>query len=61
MVKIGRALGGLCVGIASLCLPVYLGETVQPEVRGTLGLLPTALGNIGQHLNSIEVEFELIS
>ncbi|XP_059483953.1 facilitated trehalose transporter Tret1 isoform X2 [Neocloeon triangulifer] len=47
MVKMGRALGGLCVGIASLCLPVYLGETVQPEVRGTLGLLPTALGNIG--------------
>ncbi|XP_065334432.1 facilitated trehalose transporter Tret1-like isoform X1 [Cloeon dipterum] len=47
MVKIGRALGGFCVGIASLCLPVYLGETVQPEVRGTLGLLPTALGNIG--------------
>jgi facilitated trehalose transporter len=24
-----------------------LGETVQPEVRGTLGLLPTAFGNIG--------------
>lgn len=26
---------------------MYLGETVQPEVRGTLGLLPTAFGNIG--------------
>lgn len=47
LVLAGRALGGLCVGIASLSLPVYLGETVQPEVRGTLGLLPTALGNIG--------------
>lgn len=44
---IGRALSGFCVGIASLSLPVYLGETVQPEVRGTLGLLPTAFGNIG--------------
>uniref|UniRef100_A0A6M2DV67 Putative permease of the major facilitator superfamily protein n=1 Tax=Xenopsylla cheopis TaxID=163159 RepID=A0A6M2DV67_XENCH len=43
----GRALSGLCVGIASLSFPVYLGETLQPEVRGTLGLLPTALGNIG--------------
>ncbi|KAF4532171.1 hypothetical protein B566_EDAN002233 [Ephemera danica] len=43
----GRALGGFCVGIASLAFPVYLGETIQPEVRGTLGLLPTAIGNIG--------------
>lgn len=43
----GRAVTGLSVGIASLALPVYLGETIQPEVRGTLGLLPTALGNIG--------------
>lgn len=47
MVFAGRALSGFCVGIASLALPVYLGETVQPEVRGTLGLLPTAFGNIG--------------
>lgn len=46
-VLIGRGLSGFCVGIASLSLPVYLGETVQPEVRGTLGLLPTAFGNIG--------------
>jgi facilitated trehalose transporter len=43
----GRAISGFCVGIASLSLPVYLAETVQPEVRGTLGLLPTAFGNIG--------------
>lgn len=47
MVLAGRALAGFCVGIASLSLPVYLGETIQPEVRGTLGLLPTAFGNIG--------------
>ncbi|KAH8372874.1 hypothetical protein KR009_007010 [Drosophila setifemur] len=47
MVLAGRCLAGFCVGIASLSLPVYLGETVQPEVRGTLGLLPTAFGNIG--------------
>lgn len=46
-ILIGRGLSGFCVGIASLSLPVYLGETVQPEVRGTLGLLPTAFGNIG--------------
>ncbi|XP_060516389.1 facilitated trehalose transporter Tret1-2 homolog isoform X2 [Cylas formicarius] len=42
-----RVLSGLSVGILSLTLPVYLAETIQPEVRGTLGLLPTAFGNIG--------------
>ncbi|XP_055619259.1 facilitated trehalose transporter Tret1 isoform X2 [Toxorhynchites rutilus septentrionalis] len=47
MVLVGRALSGFSVGVASLSLPVYLGETVQPEVRGTLGLLPTAFGNTG--------------
>lgn len=48
MVLAGRALCGFCVGITSLSLPVYLGETIQPEVRGTLGLLPTAFGNTGK-------------
>lgn len=47
MVWGGRAFCGVCVGIGSLAFPVYLGETVQPEVRGTLGLLPTAFGNTG--------------
>lgn len=47
LVFTGRALCGLCVGIGSLAFPVYLGETIQPEVRGTLGLFPTAIGNIG--------------
>lgn len=53
MVLAGRAISGFCVGIASLSLPVYLGETLQPEVRGTLGLLPTAFGNIGMYNNRI--------
>ncbi|XP_063928988.1 facilitated trehalose transporter Tret1-2 homolog isoform X2 [Zophobas morio] len=44
---VSRVISGCAVGIASLTLPVYLGETIQPEVRGTLGLLPTAFGNIG--------------
>ncbi|XP_068626589.1 facilitated trehalose transporter Tret1-like [Battus philenor] len=47
MVLTGRAFCGLSVGIGSLAFPVYLGETIQPEVRGSLGLLPTALGNTG--------------
>lgn len=47
MIMGGRVIAGFCVGIASLGLPVYLGETVQPQVRGTLGLLPTTLGNSG--------------
>ncbi|XP_044020908.1 facilitated trehalose transporter Tret1-like isoform X2 [Aphidius gifuensis] len=46
-VYIGRGICGFCVGVASLSLPVYLGETIQAEVRGTLGLLPTAFGNVG--------------
>lgn len=49
MVIAGRGITGFCVGVASLSLPVYLGETIQPEVRGTLGLLPTAFGNIGTY------------
>lgn len=47
MVFAGRAVCGFCVGIVSLVFPVYLGETLQPEVRGALGLLPTAFGNTG--------------
>ncbi|XP_073957880.1 facilitated trehalose transporter Tret1-like isoform X2 [Choristoneura fumiferana] len=47
LVLAGRAICGLCVGIGSLAFPVYLGETIHPEVRGTLGLFPTAIGNIG--------------
>lgn len=47
MVLAGRAFCGICVGIGSLAFPVYLGETIQPEVRGSLGLLPTAFGNTG--------------
>ncbi|XP_044741584.1 facilitated trehalose transporter Tret1-like isoform X2 [Chrysoperla carnea] len=47
MIYAARILSGFNVGIASLAFPVYLGETLQPEVRGMLGLLPTALGNIG--------------
>ncbi|XP_050447844.1 facilitated trehalose transporter Tret1 isoform X1 [Cataglyphis hispanica] len=47
MVLVGRSLCGFGVGVGSLALPVYLGETIQPEVRGTLGLMPTAFGNTG--------------
>ncbi|XP_017020083.1 facilitated trehalose transporter Tret1-2 homolog [Drosophila kikkawai] len=47
MVLVGRFLAGFCVGILSLAFPVYLGEALQPEVRGTLGLFPTAFGNMG--------------
>lgn len=47
MIFFGRIICGLCVGIASLAFPVYLGETIQPEVRGAFGLLPTAFGNTG--------------
>lgn len=47
MIYTGRVMGGLCVGLLTLSLPVYLGETIQPEIRGILGLLPTTFGNAG--------------
>lgn len=56
MVLVGRALSGFSVGIASLSLPVYLGETIQTEVRGTLGLMPTAFGNAGKYEIDVKIE-----
>lgn len=47
LVLAGRVICGLCVGIGSLAFPVYLGEAIEPEVRGTLGLFPTVIGNTG--------------
>jgi facilitated trehalose transporter len=47
MIYAARAIAGICIGLIGLTLPVYLAETVQPEVRGTLGLLPTTIGNTG--------------
>lgn len=46
-IYMSRCLAGCSVGLATLTLPVYLVETVQPEVRGVLGLLPMTFGNIG--------------
>ena len=43
----GRGITGFCIGILSLAAPVYLAEAIHPEVRGTLGLVPTSLGNVG--------------
>jgi hypothetical protein len=37
----------------SLSLPVYLAETIHPEVRGTLGMMPATLGNTGVMLSYI--------
>ncbi|CAG0894217.1 unnamed protein product [Cyprideis torosa] len=47
MIYAGRAIAGLCIGICSLTMPVFLGEIIEPEIRGTLGLLPTTIGNLG--------------
>lgn len=51
MVYAGRSIQGFCVGLTTLVLPIYLSEILQPEVRGTLGLLPTTIGNIGKIRN----------
>ena len=47
MIYIGRSLSGFCIGVVSLAMPVYLAETIHPEIRGVLGLLPTTFGNGG--------------
>ncbi|XP_014254945.1 facilitated trehalose transporter Tret1 isoform X2 [Cimex lectularius] len=47
MIMAGRAIGGFSIGVASLALPLYLGECLQADVRGTLGLFPTTFGNGG--------------
>lgn len=52
MVIAGRTITGFCIGIASSSFLIYLGETIQPEVRGALCLLPVVFGNIGKcHTN----------
>ena len=48
MIYVARVIAGLCIGTLSLAMPVYLGETIQPDIRGTLGLLPTTIGNTGE-------------
>ncbi|KAH8398942.1 hypothetical protein KR222_000152, partial [Zaprionus bogoriensis] len=47
MVLGGRAVGGIGLGIATVSVPVYLGEVLHQQVRGTLGLMPTLVGNLG--------------
>ena len=47
MIYLGRGLIGACIGLLSLTMPIYLGETIQAEIRGILGLLPTSVGNGG--------------
>ena len=44
---LSRILNGYSVGITSFALPVYLAETLQPSIRGRLGLFPTTFGNFG--------------
>ncbi|KAJ0173431.1 hypothetical protein K1T71_010580 [Dendrolimus kikuchii] len=41
----GRVLTGLCVGVIYSAFPVYIVETVRPELRGALGVLPIAFRN----------------
>lgn len=47
MIVVGRFLAGLCVGINSTAVPVFLGEILDANIRGTLGIVPTAMGNGG--------------
>lgn len=47
MIIMGRFLAGICVGINSTAIPVFLGETLESRIRGTLGIFPTAMGNGG--------------
>ena len=46
-IYIGRILGGIATGIASLVCPVYVGEVSQPRVRGFLGSCVQVMVTIG--------------
>lgn len=54
---------GFCIGIISLSFPIYICETIDQSVRGTLGLLPAAFGNfaivlcfiLGAYLDWVEL------
>ena len=60
MIYVARVIAGLCIGTLSLAMPVYLGETIQPDIRGTLGLLPTTIGNTGKHyLHPVDIFYIL--
>lgn len=47
MMMSGRTISGIGVGIETLSSPIYLGEIIDPEIRGTLALAPSILGNLG--------------
>lgn len=47
LIIVGRFLGGLCIGVNSTAIPVFLGEILDANIRGTLGIFPTAMGNGG--------------
>jgi len=47
MIYVGRSITGFFVGVLGPAIPVYLSETVHPEVRGTFGMLPSLTGNFG--------------
>ncbi|KAJ0173432.1 hypothetical protein K1T71_010581 [Dendrolimus kikuchii] len=49
----GRVLSGICVGLVYSAFPVYIVETVDPKLRGALGLLPIAFGNGGTLLTHL--------
>ncbi|KAM8713620.1 hypothetical protein ACLKA7_013872 [Drosophila subpalustris] len=47
IVLMGRMLTGFAVGVASVSLPVYIGEVIHPLIRGTLGVMLTLMCNFG--------------
>jgi len=47
MIYAGRSITGFFVGVLGPAIPVYLSETIHPEVRGTLGMLFALGGNFG--------------
>lgn len=57
MIVMGRFLAGLCVGINSTAIPVFLGEILDAGIRGTLGIFPTAMGNGGVLLALVAGKF----
>lgn len=47
LLYIARLIGGIAEGVFFVCVPIYIGEVAQPQVRGVLGTLFTAVLILG--------------
>ena len=49
----GRVLAGLCIGVTSVSLPIYLAEVLDPEVRGRVTRLSSSNWPLSRKLGRV--------